>query len=181
MTDRVLLTGISGFLGGHVALALLDAGFAVRGSVRGLPKADKVRATLSRAGADVERLEFVALDLLDDAGWAEAARGCRYLLHTASPFVIAMPRDRDELIRPAVDGTRRAVGAALAEGVERIVLTSSIAAIVYGHEPSHRPFTDQDWSELGKPYITAYVESKTRAEQAAWALVDAASRRDSLV
>src|SRR5437764_71393 len=112
MADRVLLTGISGFLGGHVALALLNGGFLVRGSVRDFKKSDKVRATLRKAGADVSRLEFVVLDLNSDQGWDAAMDGVRYLQHTASPFVTSMPRDRMELIRPAVEGTRRALNAA---------------------------------------------------------------------
>ena len=115
MSDRVLLTGISGFLGGHVALQLLNAGYTVRGSVRNLSRADKVRSTLARAGADVSRLEFVTLDLLTDHGWTDAARDCRYLQHTASPFVLQQPRDKMELIRPAVEGTERALQAALVQ------------------------------------------------------------------
>ncbi|RYF88076.1 MAG: NAD-dependent epimerase/dehydratase family protein, partial [Caulobacteraceae bacterium] len=180
--DRVLLTGISGFLGGHVALQLLDAGYAVRGSVRSLGKADKVRATMARAGADVSRLEFVALDLLSDDGWAEAARDCRYLQHTASPFVLDIPADKMELIRPAVEGTERALHAALAAGVERIVLTSSTAAIAYGHDRSRTaPFTAADWTNLQGDHVPPYQESKTRAERRAWAIMDAAGRHDDLV
>ena len=86
--DKVLVTGISGFLGGHVALALLDAGYAVRGSLRDLGKADKVRAALAAASAsgNADDLEFVALDLERDDGWRAAAEGCRYLQHVASPL-----------------------------------------------------------------------------------------------
>ena len=176
-TDRVLLTGISGFLGGHVALGLLNAGYIVRGSVRNLGKAEAVRATLKRAGADVSRLEFVALDLLSDKGWDEAMEGVRYLQHTASPFVIDLPEDKMDLIRPAVEGTERALNAALRANVERIVLTSSMAAIAYGHDKTRtKPFTDKDWTNLNGRDVNAYIESKTLAEQRAWDIMRAAGR-----
>ncbi len=181
MVDRVLLTGISGFLAGHIALALLDAGYAVRGSVRSLEKADKVRATLLRHGADATRLDFVALDLGADHGWAEAMEGVRFLQHTASPFVLKMPKDRNDLIGPAVAGTERALAAALAAGVERVVLTSSMAAIAYGHDKTRTaPFGPGDWTQLGDRPLNAYIESKTRAERRAWEIMDAAGRHHDL-
>ncbi len=181
MADLVLLTGISGFLGGHVALELLRQGYAVRGSVRDLGKGDKVRATLAKAGADVSKLEFVALDLKSDAGWTEAMAGVRYLQHTASPFVTQMPRDKMELITPAVDGTRRALSAALKAEVEHIVLTSSTASVLYGHPKTRTaPFTAADWTDLNGRDVNAYTESKTRAEKQAWLLVDSAGRHDDL-
>lgn len=182
MADLVLLTGISGFLGGHVGLELLRQGYAVRGSVRSLSKADKVRATLARAGADVSRLEFVELDLNSDTGWDAAMPGVRYLQHTASPFVTDIPKDKMELIRPAVDGTTRALNAALKANVERIVLTSSMAAIGYGHDKARtKPFTAADWTDLEGRGVNAYTESKTLAEKAAWTIVDSAGRHDDLV
>jgi len=181
MPDRILLTGVSGFLGGHVAKALLAAGYQVRGSVRNLAKADKVRETLARAGADVSQFEFVALDLLKDDGWEAAAEGCRFLAHTASPFVLRMPTDKMELIRPAIEGTERALNAGLKAGVERVVLTSSMAAIAYGHDRSRAtPFTAADWTDLEGRGCNAYVESKTRAERRAWEIVKAAGREADL-
>ncbi|MBU1175759.1 MAG: NAD-dependent epimerase/dehydratase family protein [Alphaproteobacteria bacterium] len=181
MTDRVLLTGISGFLGGHVAVELLRAGFRVRGSVRSAAKADKVRAALAAAGADLSRIELVTLDLKSDDGWPAAMADTRYVVHTASPFVLGQPRDRMDLIRPAVDGTDRAVRAALATEVERVVLTSSTVAVAYGHPPGRAAvYTDKDWTDLSGKGVTAYFESKTRAERRAWELMDAAGRRQDL-
>lgn len=182
MPDRVLLTGVSGVIGGHVALGLLNAGYIVRGSVRAQLRADEVRETLKRAGADVERLEFVALELSDDAGWRDAARDCRYVQHIASPFQLRMPKERMETIGPAVEGTRRALRAGLEAGVERIVMTSSAAAILHGHPPERTdPFTTADWSRTSGGDVTIYTESKTLAELEAWAVMEAAGRRDDLV
>ncbi len=172
MADTVLLTGITGFLGGHLALELLQAGYHVRGSLRNPARADTVRDALWQAGADISRLEFVRLDLLDDAGWEDAATGARFVMHAASPFVTSMPKDRMELIRPAVAGTERAVGAAKAAGVERVVLTSSSVAITQGSEvPRKDRLGPGDWSDPDGPRANAYAASKVLAELSAWALV----------
>ncbi len=181
MTQNILLTGISGFLGGHIALQLLNAGHKVRGSVRNLEKSDKVRQTLKSHGADIDNLEFVALDLNSDEGWSEAMKDVDILMHTASPFVTSMPKDKMELITPAVEGTKRALNAALAANVAKIVLTSSSVAIMHGHEKSRTaPFTEDDWSNLNSTEVNAYIESKTLAEKKAWEIMEKAGRTNDL-
>ncbi|XZG69110.1 SDR family oxidoreductase [Chitinibacteraceae bacterium HSL-7] len=163
----VLLTGITGFLAGHIALQLLQQGHRVRGSVRSLASGESLKQDLRAAGANVEALSFVLADLNADDGWAEAVRGCDYVIHAASPFPAAPPKDENELIGPARAGTLRVLQAAQQAGVRRVVLTSSIAAINYGDGTS--PFTEQNWTDINGPRTTAYYKSKTVAEQAAWA------------
>ena len=169
MTDSVLVTGISGFIAKHVALSLLRAGFAVRGTVRALTTGEKVRATLVRHGADATCLEFVAADLTADAGWTEAVAGCRYVAHVASPFPMSQPLDREGLVPAARDGALRVISAALKAGAERVVMTSSMAAMAYrANRPATITFGEQDWTDPDWPVLSAYVVSKTRAELAAW-------------
>jgi nucleoside-diphosphate-sugar epimerase len=131
MADTVLVTGVSGFIGGHIAAELLRRGYAVRGSVRSPARAAEARAAMAEAGADDTLLEVRQLDLLSDEGWATATAGCRFVLHVASPFVTTKPKDPEDLVRPAVQGTTRAIDAALDAGVERVVVTSSLAAVQY--------------------------------------------------
>jgi dihydroflavonol-4-reductase len=174
MTDTVLLTGVTGFLGGHLALDLLNSGYHVRGSLRNPARADATRAALARAGADISRLDFVKLDLLDDTGWSDAAKGARFMIHAASPFVTTMPKDPQALIRPAVSGTERALHAALGAGVERVVLTSSIITMNYGLTGDRPKFiTESQWSNPDRGRLTAYGQSKYYAERRAWEIAKA--------
>lgn len=178
MADTVVLTGVTGFLGGHLALELLASGYHVRGSLRNPARADAVRAALTAAGADVTRLSFVTLDLTRDAGWAEAMAGARFLIHAASPFVTTMPKDKAELIGPAVAGTERALAAALAAGVERIVLTSSSVAIVNGRGTGGPALLGAaDWADPESGRLNAYAESKVRAERRAWDMLRGQEQR----
>lgn len=162
--DRVLLTGVTGYVGQHCAAVLLNQGNEVVGTLRSRAKGETTRAALARV-APVDKLTFVEADLLSDKGWDAAMQGCRFALHVASPFVLAEPKDEDDLIRPAVEGTRRVIAAAQRAGVERLVLTSSTVAISSGRGSGR--YGPESWSDTDAP-IGAYAKSKTLAERAAW-------------
>lgn len=170
-TQTVLVTGGSGFLGSWCVIELLQRGYRVRTTVRDLSRESEVRAAVgSRVVAD-DRLSVLAADLRSDEGWKEAVQGCDYVLHVASPFPPAQPKDPDELIVPAREGTLRVLTAALEAGVKRVVVTSSVAAVRGGAKPSSKPLTEESWTDLGNPKLSPYVRSKTIAEQAAWDFV----------
>lgn len=171
--DFVLVTGGTSFVGVHVIVKLLQAGFSVRTTVRSLTREASVRGMLRYAGVEAgDRLSFVEADLTHDGGWSEAVAGCDFVHHVASPFPASVPKDENELIVPAREGTLRVLRAAQQAGVRRVVLTSSFAAIGYGHPPDRTdPFTERDWSNLDSPHIGAYQKSKTLAERAAWDFV----------
>src|SRR3984957_2716599 len=167
--STVLVTGGSGFIASHSILQLLAAGHQVRTTVRSLKRESDVRAMLKEGGAEPgSRLSFIAADLENDAGWAQAVAGCEYVLHVASPLPPSVPKNEDELIVPAREGTLRVLRAARDAGVKRVVQTSSFAAIGYGHEPQTSPFNETDWTNPNEPDVQPYVKSKTLAERAAW-------------
>jgi nucleoside-diphosphate-sugar epimerase len=168
----VLVTGGSGFIGSHCILQLLAAGESVRTTVRNPGREADVRALLKEGGTEPgDRLSFFAADLEHDAGWAEAVAGCEYVLHVASPFPPTLPRDENALIVPARDGALRVLRAARDAGVKRVVMTSSFAAIGYGHPPRSTPFDENDWTNPAGDDVRPYVKSKTIAERAAWDFV----------
>ncbi len=173
MADTVLVTGGTGFVGSHCVVALLRGGHRVRTTVRSLSRESTVRDLVAAGGVDAgDRLTFAEADLMADDGWPEAVAGCDAVLHVASPFPIGVPKDPDELIVPARDGALRVLRAAHAAGVRRVVLTSSFAAIGYGHARRPTPFTEEDWTDLsGAHPVPAYPQSKTLAERAAWDFV----------
>jgi dihydroflavonol-4-reductase len=167
----VLVTGGSGFLGGWCLVELLRREYRVRTTVRDLAKEPEVRA---RVGSQVDvgdRLSFFAADLGADDGWAGAVAGCDYVLHVASPFPSVQPKDPDELIVPAREGTLRVLRAALDAGVERVVLTSSVAAVRGGVKSASAPLTEADWTDGDNAALQPYTRSKALAERAAWDLV----------
>ena len=167
--QTVLVTGGSGFLGGWCVVEALRSGYRVRTTVRDLAREGEVRASVGSQIDAGERLSVHAADLTSDAGWAEAVAGCDYVLHVASPFPPAQPKDPDELIVPARDGTLRVLRESLAAGVKRIVVTSSVAAVRNGaRDDGARELTEADWSDPDNTDLTPYTRSKTIAELAAW-------------
>lgn len=164
MPPTVLVSGGSGYIAGFLIRQLVAEGWMVRTTVRSLDRQAAVRALLKVEDA---RLEFFPADLTADAGWAEATRGCSHVAHVASPVPVKNPADATELIAPARDGALRALRAARDAGVKRFVMTSSVAAISYGRGRGVHHFTEADWTDLSKPGLSAYIQSKTIAERAA--------------
>jgi dihydroflavonol-4-reductase len=179
---RVLVTGGSGFLGSWCLVELLRRGHHVRTTVRDLSREADIRAMLETEAVEDERLSVHVADLTDDAGWEEAISGCDYVLHVASPFPPQQPKDPDELIVPAREGTLRVLRIGLHAGVKRIVLTSSAVAVANSGKPpaSGQAFTEEDWSDPANPTLTAYGRSKTIAERSAWDLVSERGERERL-
>lgn len=170
MSELVLVTGGSGFIGAHTIVQLLKSGARVRATLRTPSREGEVREMIAAGGVQAnDRLSFVKADLMSDEGWLDAARGCDYVLHVASPFPTGLPKHEDDLIVPAREGTLRALKAAKSAGVKRAVVTSSFAAIAYGQRSdANAPYTEADWTDPRSRDASAYVKSKTIAEQAAW-------------
>ncbi|MET8291855.1 aldehyde reductase [Streptomyces sp. NPDC005132] len=169
---EVLVTGGTGYIGSWCILALLDAGHSVRTTVRSLSREPELRAMLQRGEAAADApLRVVAADLTQDAGWPQAVQGCDAVLHVASPTLTSTPRSDDEMVTPARDGVLRVLRASRDAGVRRVVLTSAIGAIAYGHPDRDTPFTEDDWTNVDAG-IEPYQKSKALAERAAWDFVN---------
>jgi dihydroflavonol-4-reductase len=180
MSSKVLVTGGSGYLGTRLIAALLHDGREVRATVRSLDGEAGVVAAIRRNRADDTGLEVVAADLTSDDGWPAALKGVEEVHHVASPIPSAQPKDPDELIVPAREGTLRVLRAARDAGVRRIVLTSSFAAV--GYTPKAvRDYTEADWTDPDSPGLPPYPRSKAIAERAAWDFIETEGGETQLV
>lgn len=170
--SKVLVTGAGGFIAKHCIAELLRQGFAVRGTLRDLTRADEVKIAVGRAGVDASAVELVRADLNRHAGWDAAVEGCEYVMHVASPFPIEQPSDRQEIIAPARDGTLRVLSAATQARARRVVMTSSVVAVTTPTDMvPDKVYDESDWTDPDRPDATPYMQSKTLAERAAWDFV----------
>ncbi len=179
MNKKVLLTGISGYIGSHCAVELLKKGYSVRGSVRSLSKKEQVIESIKKEIDPKDNLEFCELDLLEDEGWDKAVKGCEFVLHVASPFVMLEPNDENEYIRPAVNGTMRALKAARQAGVKRVVLTSSMVSMLEDADKSIN-IDYNSWTNIKAKNISAYAKSKTLAERSAWDFIKNQNKENTM-
>jgi len=169
-TDKlVLVTGGTGFVAIHTILQLLQKGYKVKTTLRSINRKDKVIEMLKTGGiTSFENLSFVEADLTKDDNWNEAAKDCEYVLHIASPIHLRLPKNEDEMIRPAVDGTLRVLKAARNAGVKRVVMTSNFGAVGYSHRDNTKLITEESWTNPNEKGLSAYNKSKVLAERAAW-------------
>ena len=169
MNNKVLLTGISGWIAKHTAIQLLNSGYEVLGTVRNQNLIEQTKETISRY-ASIDKLSFVVLDLLRDDGWDQAVNGCKYIMHIASPFPMKVSSNRNILLPVAVDGTLRVLKACLNADVKQVIVTSSIVAMFRRPNRSNpysfgeNDWTDENWIEG----VNDYFLSKTKAERIAW-------------
>ncbi|MEQ1770413.1 MAG: NAD-dependent epimerase/dehydratase family protein [Devosia sp.] len=173
MADLVLVTGASGFVGKWCVLKLLQKGYRVRGTIRSEAKAIQVRATITaQLGAEpATRLELVTADILADARWTEAMAGVDAVMHVATVIRGDEPRDQSLVIRPALEGTERILRFTHEAGIKRLVVTSSIATVGYGHgQTTGRRVYDETYRTnlAAMRWTWAYCVGKTRAERMAW-------------
>ena len=163
----ILVTGASGFIGCHCVLDLLNHGYQVRGSVKNLGRTNALEATLGTNGADTSKLGWVAASLTEPDNWSAAVEGCDAIFHVASPVPTIYPKDPAEVIETDTKGTLNVLEAAASQGINRVVLTSSVTAIL-GAIREDKVYTGNDWSDPRDPRTTPYAISKTLAERCAW-------------
>lgn len=174
---QVLITGISGWIAQYCAVECIKAGYLVKGSLRSKRRIAEVEKALNKEVNTAGKLSFCELDLLKDDGWDDAMQGCDYLMHVASPFILKEPTHEDELIKPAQEGTLRALRAAQKAGIKRVVLTASILSMAA--HMTEGSFNSQSWTDLGDENLTAYEKSKTIAERAAWNFIEDHQQSDN--
>ncbi|CAM4416552.1 Nucleoside-diphosphate-sugar epimerase [Pedobacter westerhofensis] len=172
-TDKlVLVTGGSGFVGGHCIARLLQKGYNVRTTLRSLEGKGKITAALTANGiTSFDNLSFMEAELTKDDNWEEVMKGCNYVLSVASPVFFDMPKDENEAIRPALEGITRILKFARNAGVKRVVMTSNFGAVGFSQTDKGRETTEADWTDPDLKGLSIYEKSKLLAERAAWEFI----------
>ncbi|GLT38280.1 hypothetical protein SLA2020_125380 [Shorea laevis] len=163
--QTICVTGAGGFIASWIVKLLLEKGYTVRGTVRNPD--DPKNAHLRELEGAKERLTLCRADLLDYEGLKDAINGCDGVFHTASPVT----DDPEQMVEPAVDGTKNVIIAAAEAKCRRVVFTSSIGAVYM--DPNRNPDVVVDescWSDLEycKNTKNWYCFGKAVAEKAAW-------------
>jgi nucleoside-diphosphate-sugar epimerase len=169
---RACVTGAAGFLASHVIAELLRRGYEVVGTVR--DPGDAARTQHLRRLPGHDRLELRPADLLRPGSFDTLVADCAHVLHTASPVILSARDPARTIVAPAVDGTRNVFGAiaranATSRRIERVVLTSSIAAVRDDTRPADHVLTEADWNDSSTLRDDPYPRAKALAERAAWA------------
>jgi len=182
MPHKVFLTGISGWIGKHIAIELLNSGYEVLGTVRNEGLIEQTKQTIQNQNTSIDKLSFIKLDLIKDEGWEKAAKGCKYIMHVASPFPLKVSKNRESLLPAANDGTLRVLKAGINAAVDQIVLTSSIVAMFRKpNRTSPYIFGENDWTDANwKEGVTDYFLSKTVAEKSAWNFMQSRDLKNKL-
>jgi nucleoside-diphosphate-sugar epimerase len=168
-SERVLVTGGTGFVGMRIILQLLQQGYNVRTTVRNTDSEKKIIATLRTHGINnFAQLSFVQAELTKDDNWAAAMKDCKFVLSVASPVFFDVPKDEQEAIRPAVEGILRVLKFAKQAGVKRVVMTSNFGAVGFSQTDKTRETTEADWTDVTLNGLSVYEKSKKLAEKAAW-------------
>jgi nucleoside-diphosphate-sugar epimerase len=169
MKELALVTGGNGFVGSYCILQLLQKGYRVRTTIRSLNKKEEVIEMLKTGGiTSFDNLEFIETDLTQEDNWDNAVKDCDYALHVASPIYLRIPKDENEMIKPAVEGTLRVLKAAKKAGVKRVVMTSNFGAVGYSHKDRSKLITEESWTDPNEKGLSTYNKSKVLAERAAW-------------
>jgi Nucleoside-diphosphate-sugar epimerases len=172
MSETVLVTGGTGFVGVHIILQLLQKGYKVKTTLRSISSKNKVIDTLKSNGITTfDNLTFVEADLSKDDNWEVAMKGCDYVLSVASPVFMTIPKDEDEAIRPAVEGIVRILKAARNAKVKRVIMTSNFGAVGFSNKNPETVTTEADWTDPNEKGLSVYEKSKLLAERAAWEFI----------
>jgi len=171
MAEKILVTGASGFIGTHCIIDLLNHGYNVKGTVRDMNRVDQLIKILGKNSEYTDNIEFVEAELTAPQSWEKAMQGCDGVFHLASPVPVIQPKDPDEVIRPAREGTINVLTAAKKMDIKRVVQTSSVSAVWGKPGGGSRIYSESDWTDTNDPKQSPYNLSKTFAEQAAWSLV----------